>query len=69
LIESVDLGEKRARLIERDMAPENSWRLEMDGPGDLRWVTKEQVLTDQPALNFRQRFQDWIFLLFPKSLY
>jgi hypothetical protein len=32
-------------------------------------VAGDQVLTDQPALNFWRRVQDLIFMLFPKNLY
>ena len=51
------------------MQPENSWRVELDPEGELRWVAGEQVFTDQPALSFWQRVQDVLFMLFPKSLY
>ena len=69
MIESADFGEKLARLIERNLQPENSWKVELDPEGQLRWVAGEQVFTDQPALSYWQRVQDWLFMLFPKSLY
>jgi putative cardiolipin synthase len=69
MIESADFGDQLARLIERNMQPENSWRVEVDPEGELRWVAGDQVFTDQPALSFWQRVQDWLFMLFPKNLY
>jgi putative cardiolipin synthase len=69
LIESIDLADKLAAVIERDMTTANSWRVEKDRDGQLRWVAGDQVLTSQPARNFWQRVQDWLFMLFPKNLY
>jgi putative cardiolipin synthase len=69
IIESADLANELASVMERDMSPENSWRVELDPEGELRWVSGDQVLTDQPARNFWQRVQDWLFLLFPQDLY
>jgi cardiolipin synthase C len=55
LIESPALAEDLARLIERGMAPENSWRLEVDPRGDLQWVSGSEVLRTQPARSVWQR--------------
>jgi putative cardiolipin synthase len=39
IIESPALAEKVAQLIERDMAPQNSWRLELTSEGGIEWAT------------------------------
>jgi putative cardiolipin synthase len=69
LIESPALAEALARLIERGMAPENSWRLQVDSRGDVQWVSGSEVLRTQPARSVWQRVQDWFFMMFPSSLY
>lgn len=68
-IESRGLGEALARLMERDMQPENSWRVEMDGDGGLRWSNDEEVVTIQPARNWWQRVEDVLFQAVPKEYY
>jgi putative cardiolipin synthase len=69
VIESPDLAEKLAAVMDRGMLPENSWRVELDPKGDLRWVSGSEVLTRQPALGSMQRVQDFFFQLFPKEYY
>lgn len=69
VIESPALGEELARLIERDMRPENSWNVRFDADGDLIWVSGDEVLTRQPARSQWQRIQDMFFMLFPSDQY
>jgi putative cardiolipin synthase len=68
-IESPRLAEALAEVIERDMQPANSWQVELDGEGKLRWVNDEEVVTRQPARSWWQRVQDFVFRAFPKELY
>ena len=68
-IESRGLAEALARLIERDIQPANSWRVELDDDGDLRWVNDKESVTIQPARNWWQRVQDVIFRGVPKEYY
>ncbi len=69
VIESPGLAEELARLMERDMQPENSWNVQMDASGAVRWVSGDEVLTRQPARSYWQRIQDVLFMLFPADLY
>ena len=69
VIESPDLSKKLADIMERGIRPENSWRVEIDPEGDLRWVSGSQTLTCQPARSFMQRVKDVFFMLSPKDLY
>ena len=55
------------RLADRDMAPENAWRVLLDGEGRLIWVNSEETVTRQPARNAWQRVMDWFFKILPKS--
>jgi len=45
IIESPTLAQAVAALIERDMAPHNSWRLELNADGRIEWVTQRQGRT------------------------
>ncbi len=69
LIESEPLGRRVSALMERDMLPENAWRLSLDSRGRVEWTAEGQTLTRQPARSTWQRLQDLVFMLFPKSLY
>ncbi|MBP6582875.1 MAG: phospholipase D family protein [Chromatiaceae bacterium] len=42
IIESPPLAQAVAALIERDMAPHNSWRLELTAEGRIEWVTRRE---------------------------
>jgi len=68
-IESRGLGEDLARLIERDVQPANSWRVELHDDKDLRWVNDEETVTTQPARSWWQRVEDKIFRAIPKEYY
>jgi putative cardiolipin synthase len=68
-INSEELGEALARLIERDMLPANSWRVKLNDNGELHWVNDTEILTTQPARNWWQRVQDLLFRAFPKEYY
>jgi putative cardiolipin synthase len=69
VIDSPGLAQALAAAMERDLQPENSWRVELDADGDLRWVAGNEVKTSQPARRFWQRIEDVVFMLFPKELY
>jgi putative cardiolipin synthase len=68
-VQSRGLGEALAGLIERDIQPANSWRVELNDDGDLRWVNDKETVTRQPARSWWQRVQDVIFKAFPKEYY
>jgi cardiolipin synthase C len=69
LVDSPALGEDLARLIERDMEPENSWQVQLVDGNSLKWVSSDAVVTRQPARSAWQRVEDVFFMLFPKELY
>jgi len=52
-------------LIERDMAPENSWRVTMDEDGWLEWSSGDETLRRQPAKGFSQRAIEFLLNLLP----
>jgi putative cardiolipin synthase len=69
VVDSPGLAEALAATMERDMGPENSWRVELDPQGELRWVAGDQVLKSQPARGWWQRVEDVVFMAFPKDIY
>jgi cardiolipin synthase C len=69
IVDSPGLAQQLAALIRLDMDERNSWRVEQDVDGALRWVNSEQTVTRQPARNASQRLMDLIFMAFPASLY
>jgi len=68
-IESQGLADTLAKLIERDIQPANSWRVELDDDSELRWVNDKESVTCQPARNWWQRVQDFFFGAVPKEYY
>jgi len=68
-IDSPELADALVKLIGRDMRPANSWRVELDAAGRLRWSNDSEVVKRQPARNFWQRVEDVVFRLFPKEYY
>jgi len=69
LIDSPELGEELALLVEQLMQPENSWQVKLNDEGKLIWQSGEDIETRQPAQSFWQRVQDWFFKLFPSKYF
>jgi putative cardiolipin synthase len=66
-VHSPGLAEDLARVMERDMAPENAWQVFLDDDGKPFWVNSEETVYDQPARGGSQRIMDAIFKIFPKD--
>ena len=66
-IHSSGLAEELARVMERDMAPENAWRVLLDDKGKPYWVNSDETVTRQPARSGSQRIMDRIFRIFPRE--
>lgn len=69
VIESPGLARELALKMERDMEPENAWRVSLARDGSLRWIAGDTVLTSQPARSLWQRVEDVFFMAFPRDLY
>lgn len=63
--EGAEFAARVAALIERDIAPENAWRVTMDEEGWLTWSTGDQVVRRQPATGFVQRVIEFLVNLLP----
>jgi len=68
-VHSPGLGEELARVMERDMLPENAWQVFLDEKGKPYWVDSNGRLDKQPARNTNQRVMDKIFKVIPKEQY
>lgn len=68
-IRSPGLAEELARLMERDMQPENAWQVLQDEDGDIYWVNRDERVNRQPARSGGQRVMDLIFKVVPKEQY
>ena len=69
VVESPGLGRVAASALDEALSPENSWRVELDPDGGLRWVAGAQVLRFQPARSFWERVLDLVYVIFPRQLY
>ena len=65
LIESPTLNAELRAAIDPDFEPANAWHLQIDGEGDIDWVSDTQVLEEQPAASTMQRIEDWFFAHLP----
>jgi len=65
LVHSPEFGAQVAAVMDRVMAPDNAWQLELDEDDRLAWVSADGTLTSQPSQSFWRRFQNGLFSLFP----
>jgi putative cardiolipin synthase len=63
--DGTELAARVAALIDRDIAPQNSWRVTMDEEGWLTWSNAERVVQRQPAKGFVQRAMEFLLNLLP----
>ena len=64
-VDSVPLAAELATLLERDIAPQNAWRVTMTEDGDLRWTGNPRTLKRQPSRGFGQRVVEFFVNLLP----
>lgn len=69
LIDCPALGVAMAALFERDVQPQNSWRVELDGASAVQWVSGEEVLHEAPAREAGQRIDETLNHLLPADLF
>ena len=58
-------GRRVGALVERDMAPENAWRVAIEPDGSLAWSSGAGVVRRQPATGFAQRAVEFLLNLLP----
>jgi putative cardiolipin synthase len=60
-----EFARRVAALVQRDIAPENAWRVTMNEEGWLRWSSGDEVVRRQPAKGFMQRAIEFVLNLLP----
>jgi len=68
-VDSPGLAEDLVQVMERDMAPTNSWQVLLNEKGEVYWVNSDETVHEQPARDGMQRAMDAIFMMFPKEQY
>ena len=69
VVESSGLGGVARGALDEAMKPENSWRVELDPDGRLRWVAGVQMRRFQPARSVWARLEDLVYMIFPRQIY
>jgi len=64
-IDSEELTGRVKALLERDIAPQNAWRVTLDADGRLQWTGNPKTLKRQPARGFTQRMLEFFVNLLP----
>ncbi|MEE4282190.1 MAG: phospholipase D family protein, partial [Pseudomonadales bacterium] len=69
MVDSPELAEDLARIIERNMRGENAWHVQMNEAGKITWRRDTELLEKQPARNNMQRVMNVIMKLGPRDQY
>lgn len=64
-VDSEPLAAELVALLERDIEPQNAWRVTMTDDGDLVWTGNPRTLKRQPARGFWQRLANFLVNLLP----
>jgi len=65
IIEDDEFAQQLASMLEKDIDPDNSWRVGLDEKERLYWESSAGRVHRQPAQSGWQRAADWFFGLFP----
>ena len=68
-VESPELAEDLARVIERNMEGQNAWQVKLNKKGKPYWVNSDETVTKQPARDGMQRVMNEIFKVGPADQY
>ncbi|MDX2015134.1 MAG: hypothetical protein SFW67_33385, partial [Myxococcaceae bacterium] len=63
------LGRELGAAIDRDLSPENAWRITVDPQGQVSWSAGDEVRREAPARAESQRAEEILHLLLPADLY
>jgi hypothetical protein len=69
VIECPQLAAELGAAIDRDLQPENAWRIALDGEGQVTWVSGKEVRREPPTREGGQRVEEKLHLLLPADLY
>jgi putative cardiolipin synthase len=65
IIDDDEFAQQLASMLEKDIDPDNSWRVGLDEKDRLYWESSAGRVHRQPAQSGWQRAADWFFGLFP----
>ena len=65
VIESPPLAEAVITGLERDMRPENCWRVTLDVAGRLTWTSGDETTNDRSAWSSWRRFRNDVYSILP----
>ncbi|MEP5569421.1 MAG: phospholipase D family protein [Halioglobus sp.] len=69
MVDSPELAEDLAKILERNMSGDNAWHVQMDDEGKLSWQSSEETVTKQPARDGMQRVMNVLMKLGPQDQY
>lgn len=69
MVDSPELAEDMANIIERNMTGVNAWHVLMDENGDIYWENSDERVTKQPARDGMQRVMNTLMKLGPQDQY
>ena len=69
MVDSPELAEDLANVIERDMRGANAWQVKMDDDGKIYWQNSDETVTRQPARDGMQRVMNTLLKLGPRDQY
>ena len=69
MVDSPELAEDLAKVIERDMRGANAWQVKMDDDGQIYWQNSDETVTRQPARDGMQRVMNTLLKLGPRDQY
>lgn len=69
MVDSPELAEDLAAVLERNMSGENAWHVQLDENGKIFWENSDERVTKQPARDNAQRVMNELMKLGPKDQY
>ncbi|MFZ5443540.1 MAG: phospholipase D family protein [Myxococcota bacterium] len=69
IIDCEPLAHELAAALDRDLQPENAWRIALDGEGNVTWVSGTTVRREPPTREDGQALEEKLHLLLPADLY
>ncbi len=69
MVDSPELAEDLANILERNMSGANAWQVQMDASGALFWENDDGRLDKQPARDSTQRIMNVLMKLGPEEQY
>jgi putative cardiolipin synthase len=69
VIDCEPLAEQLGAALDRDLKPENAWRIALDGSGGVTWVSGKEVRHEAPLRDASQHLEETMHRLLPADLY